>query len=385
MPVNIVYYVSGHGFGHATRVSQICRALIDARPSTRITICTKAPRHLFPLCSSDGITYREREVDSTVVQPLPYEIDVLATFRDLRRFLGEGRDMAWAREEGAFIDASAFDLVLADAPWVVGLLRGTSEKCPSIVLVSNFSFDLIFARLLDHLPSTTSPADREDYRAMTGSICRAYQKFNHLIRLPGHIDFPFLARDSTCEVSDSPLIYRPARRTKSETLAALGLPHGSLGSSNVLLVQFGGHLVADADAAAATHHVPHLPPDWLCLTNASIDDPRFIKFPDDIYLPDLVGASDLVLGKIGYGTVSECVGMGKPLLFVARDMFAEEAYLLRYMRQQGSCHELDRTRFETGQWSDDITKAWQSVQGTTGRGCEDGSLELAERIYTLID
>lgn len=376
MPIRIVYYVSGHGFGHATRVAQICEALIDARPTTEITICTKAPRHLFP--SSNRVTYREREVDSTVVQPLPYEIDVLATFRDLQRFLKDGRDRVWAREEATFIDASTFDLMLVDAPWIVGFLKETSGNCPPIVLVSNFSFDLIFSKLLEHLPSETSMSDRNDYHDMIDRVVDAYQRFDHLIRLPGYIDFPFMAQNSTCKVSDSPLIYRPARRSRTETLSALALPESSW-DKKILLVQFGGHLVSDAT------NIPQLPSDWICLINATIDDPRFIKFPSDVYLPDLVAASNMVLGKIGYGTVSECTGMGKPLLYVARDMFAEESYLLRYMRQQGHCHELDRTSFENGSWSDDIVQAWQSAQVATNAGYKDGSIELAREIYTLVD
>lgn len=46
--------------------------------------------------------------------------------------------------------------------------------------------------------------------------------------------------------------------------------------------------------------------------------PNFISAPGDAFVPDIVAASDCVLGKIGYGTVSECLVGRCPLIFVRR-------------------------------------------------------------------
>lgn len=42
-------------------------------------------------------------------------------------------------------------------------------------------------------------------------------------------------------------------------------------------------------------------------------------------MPDLVNACDVVLGKIGYGTVSEAVGIEKPRIYVSRPLFAKKS------------------------------------------------------------
>lgn len=54
---------------------------------------------------------------------------------------------------------------------------------------------------------------------------------------------------------------------------------------------------------------------------------RFLTMGPDSYVPDLVHAADVVLGKIGYGFVSECISTGTPLVYVPRQHWPEEQYL----------------------------------------------------------
>ena len=44
-----VFYISGHGFGHASRQTEIISALRAIRPNLRIVVRTSAPRWLFDL------------------------------------------------------------------------------------------------------------------------------------------------------------------------------------------------------------------------------------------------------------------------------------------------------------------------------------------------
>jgi hypothetical protein len=45
MPV--VFYISGHGLGHASRDIEVMRALLARRPDLPIVVRTSAPRWLF--------------------------------------------------------------------------------------------------------------------------------------------------------------------------------------------------------------------------------------------------------------------------------------------------------------------------------------------------
>lgn len=54
---------------------------------------------------------------------------------------------------------------------------------------------------------------------------------------------------------------------------------------------------------------------------------RFRPMPHDVYVPDLIHLADAVLGKLGYGFVSECLTLGTPLIYVPRQNWPEEGYL----------------------------------------------------------
>ncbi|KAF9660616.1 hypothetical protein SADUNF_SadunfUnG0007900 [Salix dunnii] len=75
----------------------------------------------------------------------------------------------------------------------------------------------------------------------------------------------------------------------------------------------------------------YLPSGWLCLVCGASDSqelpPNFIKLAKDAYTPDLIAASDCMLGKIGYGTVSEALAFRLPFVLVRREYFNEEPFL----------------------------------------------------------
>ena len=54
---------------------------------------------------------------------------------------------------------------------------------------------------------------------------------------------------------------------------------------------------------------------------------RFTSLSPSAYVPDLIRAADAVLGKLGYGFVSECVTNGTALIYVPRVDWPEERFL----------------------------------------------------------
>ena len=64
----IVFYISGHGFGHASRSIEVINAILARRPETRIGVRTAAPRWLFDLTVKGKVTFSTLETDTGVVQ-----------------------------------------------------------------------------------------------------------------------------------------------------------------------------------------------------------------------------------------------------------------------------------------------------------------------------
>ncbi|KAI0749755.1 hypothetical protein C8Q80DRAFT_1232487 [Daedaleopsis nitida] len=119
---------------------------------------------------------------------------------------------------------------------------------------------------------------------------------------------------------------------------------------------------------------------------------NFFVAPRDVYMPDLTAAADVLLGKLGYGTVSECVDSCTPFVYVPRPLFIEEHGLRLYLEREGVGVELSRTQYEVGEWADAIEVAWQRgreakarkrQEGETGRRKEEGR-EMAQYVVDWV-
>ena len=70
-----------------------------------------------------------------------------------------------------------------------------------------------------------------------------------------------------------------------------------------------------------------------------------------------IAACTCVLGKIGYGTVSECLAHHKPLVFIRRDFFNEEPFLRKQLEMYNLGVEMPRRDFLQGRWQAYVTHA----------------------------
>lgn len=78
-----------------------------------------------------------------------------------------------------------------------------------------------------------------------------------------------------------------------------------------------------------------------------------------------------------YGTTSECLAHGKPLVFVRRDFFNEEPFLRKLLELHHACVEMKRKDFFEGRWGPYLQRAAQLKCSYTGR--LDGAEVVAER------
>src|SRR6266446_7962628 len=82
----IVFYISGHGYGHASRMIEVINAIFARRPETRIGVRTSAPRWLFDLTVKGRINFSNLETDTGVVQIDSLTLDEADTIRRAAAF-----------------------------------------------------------------------------------------------------------------------------------------------------------------------------------------------------------------------------------------------------------------------------------------------------------
>ncbi|MFN7977658.1 MAG: hypothetical protein U0P30_05940 [Vicinamibacterales bacterium] len=333
----LVYYISGHGFGHASRSIEVISALLDRAPDLRIIVRSAAPRWLFDLTVRGPFTFAPLDTDPGVVQKDSLSLDAAETIRRADAYV---RDLPrLAAEQAAFLREHDAAFVMADIP-PLALDAARLAGVPSMAL-GNFTWDWIFR----DYPGGAAAAD---------ALGEVYRRGRRAFRLPLHGGF-----ETIPEVIDLPLIARHARHTPADTRQRLGLPEGRLA-----LVSFGGYGVSgiDLDALSRTE-------GWTLLVSASVpfgpdrvplaqvatrgalhplDEPAMYAM--GLRYEDVVAAVDVVVTKPGYGIISECVANDTALLYTDRGHFIEYDVLVREMPRYVRCAYLPQAELLTGHW-----------------------------------
>lgn len=311
----LAVYVSGHGYGHATRTAEVLRAVRGRAPDLPILVATSAPPMLFEGEVGPPLVVRRLECDVGLVQKDALAIDAAATAERWRSFRA-GWDRLVADEARRLRRAGA-RAVLGDIPPLTGAVAAEAGL-PSIAL-GNFSWDWVYAHLGRSEPGLLAAA----------AFCReAYGGVDLLLRLPFAGDLSAFPR-----VEDVPLVARRPRVPRGEARGRLGLD-----DSPAVLLSFGG-LGVGGFAAGAFARLS----DWqLILTGPTAEGPaapnvRRLGGADldarGLGYPDLVGAVDVVVTKPGYGIVSDCIAGGTRIVYTDRGDFPEYPILAAGMAE----------------------------------------------------
>jgi hypothetical protein len=319
-----VFYVSGHGFGHATRTSEVIRELRYLRPSCRIFVRALTPREFFP----HDVLYERTAIDTGVVECADgLSVDTPASVVALRGLLAQAD--AIIRSESAFVVRNGIDLVVADIPFLAG------EIAPEVphVAIGNFTWDWIYEPMLASSDS-----------GLLERIRHAYRTFDRILRLPlSQPDGWDIFR--TC--TDVPLITRRSGRDRAEVRMAIGLDHRPA-------VLLGSRVAVSAEAlqrAAST--CPEF--QFLTLASGGPDNVRYVALNRDFSFSDVLHASDFVVAKLGYSIAAECIAASKPILYPPRAGFREEEVLPAKLSEYLPATQLPVSDFAAGRWRDGLT------------------------------
>ncbi len=332
----VFFYISGHGFGHASRQIETINALGALRPDLTIVVRTSAPSWLIERTARVPLMLLPGECDTGVVQIDSLRLDEAATIhraRDFYRMLPQR-----ARQEASLLTAHDARLVVSDAP-PLACAAAAAAGIPSIV-VSNFTWDWIYEGYAEHL---------SDAAELLPSIRNAYRRAEAAWRLPMHGGFA--AFDT---IIDVPFIARHARHARDHVRRTLALPL----DRPLVLSSFGGYGVSGLDLG----RLDCLGKYSVVLTagdpvNALDTTPAGVfEIPDDtlygsgLHYEDLVAACDVVATKPGYGIIAECIANGPAILYTSRGQFAEYDVLVREMPRYLRCAYLDHDAIFGGRW-----------------------------------
>ena len=313
--MSVVFYISGHGFGHASRSIELINALIDRQPGLRVIVRSQVAAWLFERTARAGVELMPVETDTGIVQIDSLRLDAAATIARATAFM-RTFDTRLATEV-AFLRSAGARLVIADLP-PLGIAAARAAGLPAVAY-GNFTWDWIY----DHY---------DGGRELAHQIGEIYSPATLTLRLPMWGGF-----ETMRTIVNLPFVARQSHRDSEKTRRGLRIPLGE----RVVLVSFGRYGVQGAAKPAV--------PGYHVLWPGDVDESAM--YDRGFRYEDLVKAVDVVVTKPGYGIISECIANDTALLYTSRGDFREYPVLVREMPKYLRCAFIDHDAFFSGNWA----------------------------------
>lgn len=334
--MSLAVYVSGHGFGHATRVAEVLRVVRERAPDLRIEVATSAPASLFAGVVAN-VSVRPLECDVGLVQGDALQIDEEATAVRWTAFRQQWD--ALCADEADRLRRSRARLVLGDVP-PLAFEAARRAGVPSVAL-ANFSWDWIYRHLAARVPALEEAA---------GHAAAAYAHAERLLRLPFAGDLSAFPK-----IVDIPLVARRPRAPREVLRQRLGF-----GRRPVVMMSFGGLGLPGFDVGVLGlldqwDFVVSTPLDAAPSNVRALTAAHLAEF--DLGYVDLVGAVDVVVTKPGYGIVTDALGARTALVYTDRGDFPEYEILVQGMRKLLPCAYVNNESLRAGRLAEPILEA----------------------------
>lgn len=364
--MSVVFYVSGHGFGHASRQVEIVNALSARRPDLRIVLRTAVDPALLARTVRHPYVLSPGECDPGIVQTTSLAHDDAATLRLARAFY-ETFDRR-VDDEAELLTREEATLVVSDIP-PLAIAAATRLGLPSVA-IANFTWDWIYETHpgFDGIPDVLA------------SIRAAYAQTTLALELPFGGGFDVFPRTERL-----PLVCRRPTWAPSDTRAALGLPL----NRPIALLSFGGYGLPDLDLSLLDCLA-----DWTVVTTDRTRTPdgpearSVLRVPESAFrdgaprYEDLVAAVEVVVTKPGYGIIAECLAAGTAMVYTSRGSFREYDVLVRHLPRFVRSLFLAQDDLFAGRWRNVLERA-RALPPPPERMALDGAEVAATRLLQI--
>jgi UDP:flavonoid glycosyltransferase YjiC (YdhE family) len=317
---SILYYITGHGYGHAIRSNQVIRSLKKARPDADIQVRTTAPKWLF----AKTVRYSRQAIDVGIVQRDSLAMDLDATLQACR--LAHKNSPQVIEKELAFIRDHDVRLIIGDVP-PLGFEIAARAALPSVA-ITNFTWDGIYGAYVEEHP---------EFAALIDEMRLWYGKATLALTLPYPCDMNVFPRRESI-----PWIARVSGLGKDQARKKFSLPRSTI----VVLLSFGGvglQRLAWDGLKRLREYV------FVTTANERNVDGNIVILPDaQRHYEDLVRAVDIIVTKPGYGIVADVIAHRVPMLFTDRGEFPEYPRLVQALEDCATANFIPQTDLLSG-------------------------------------
>ncbi len=355
----VVVYVTSHGFGHLHRTA----AVLNQIPAD-VPITVKSHSDLFQgwrerLKRPAALAHYVSDVGAVNPPGDSAAVDPTATIE--RAIVAHAQAMAGLDLEADWLRDHHARVVLADAP-AVPLAAARRAGVPAY-LMSNFTWADIYAPYAEKMGPTA--------RRFVADLRKVYRQAEGLFRVEPALQMSWMPRRETLG-----MVVNRGQNRGDELRQSLGLDPecrivyaylGRYGQANLdwgrleRYADRGVHFVAYHGAAGASPANLHVVPSE--------------HWPGG----DLIASSDAVLAKAGYGTVTEAMASGAPIIYPPRADFAEYRALDRALRAWGGAAPISSRDFQAFKLDRALARALEARPGPAPFPV-DGAEVIARRL-----
>lgn len=324
----IAYFVSSHGLGHATRSTAIINEIHASKKNIHFLIVSDLPDvfwkknldqsvpHTTLRCKTDIGLFQ----DDAFTSNIPKSIELLEAY--LQKPIHKNISLLKAMGK--------FDLchVVCDiSPLGIRLANYLGLKT---TLIENFTWDWIYQPLIPRFQAFKDISSR--LKAIFDTIHLRIQTTPYCEKINGAIEVQPVHRHFQTSPSE---VYRKLNIAQSQKLILVTASGLQL---NPKFKQF---------IKKSPHHYIFCGDD----KNTEINTPlRRIPQDSNFHFPDLIRASAVVIGKIGYGMTVECWAAQTKLIGVTRKDFRESEVLKDFIVNQDIGISMTTEEFKKSSW-----------------------------------
>jgi len=320
----IAYYISDYGYGHATRSTAIIRELLKQNETMKVIICNSFALDFLQQCfkHEPRVMFREVETDvGYVLRENSLEPNAKRLNNTVSSYISEFSTKL--NQEMCFMKEKNVSFVISDIS-PLGISSAAALNISSLGL-SNFTWytaykGLIQEQLLSFL--------HEQYKQMTYHFSLACSNEPQW-GIEENQRFGFYSRKI-----DDYEVQRIRKKIDPE------------GNSHIIYFGLGMKVDIGTLSELAIWQSPKC--KFIVSSNVEVNHPNVYHIPTNaVETQHYVAVADLVLTKAGWGTISEAVCAGVPLLITNRSSMKEDRHTIDYLVRHQLCDIIEWKELES--------------------------------------
>ncbi|MHA1400474.1 MAG: glycosyltransferase family protein [Candidatus Heimdallarchaeaceae archaeon] len=314
MTLNVAYYISSFGMGHISRAIPIIKKLLQKG----IVHVKTHKKGLLSIHANIGLHPNLRTYNQIFDVWLQYKgitPNYLESIEYAYKFYQQ-QQRKIIESERNFLQKNKINLIIADIPTLLDLLSKHYEI--PVIGISNFDWGKLFEYLAIKI-------DNPKLEKIVETLKSSYQKYDLHIALP--LNKGLISKNEKKEVG---FYTRIATRTREEIVKSLNIKDSQL----IVFVSYGMSLPIPT-SLLTDKLLNHEELEIITSNNGEIIKNERIHYipPSDFMSQDYIAASDLYIGKPGWGTLSECYCYNVPLVLFEFEENLEWKVLAKEMKK----------------------------------------------------